>query len=42
MEGSGLIFIGDDMYFESGDGRLMPTKKGQQPPDLSYFNQTKK
>jgi hypothetical protein len=42
VEGSGLVFIGNDMYFQSGDGLLMPAKKGQQPPDLRYFNQTKK
>ena len=22
------------------DGKLMPSKKGQKPPDLSYFKQT--
>jgi hypothetical protein len=22
----------------SADGYLMPTKRGQQPPDLRYFN----
>jgi hypothetical protein len=30
------------MYFLSGDGNLMPSRKGQAPPDLSYFNQAKK
>jgi hypothetical protein len=24
----------------SADGYLMPAKKGQQPPDLRYFNTT--
>jgi hypothetical protein len=42
VEGSGLIFIGNDMYFQGADGGLMPAKKGQQPPDLSYFNRAKK
>jgi hypothetical protein len=42
VEGSGLVFIGNDMYFQSGEGYLMPAKKGQEPPDLRYFNQTKK
>jgi hypothetical protein len=42
VEGSGLVYIGNDMYFQSGEGFLMPAKKGQQPPDLRYFNQTKK
>ena len=31
------IKIGDETYMRSGDGRLMPAKKGQQPPDLRYF-----
>jgi hypothetical protein len=26
----------------SADGYLMPTKKGQAPPDLRYFNQSRK
>jgi hypothetical protein len=42
VEGSGLVYIGNEMYFQSGDGLLMPAKKGQLPPDLSYFKQTKK
>ena len=29
--------IGKDGYFLSADGYLMPTKKGQAPPDLRYF-----
>jgi len=34
------IKIGDQLYFENAaDGRLMPSKKGQQPPDLFYFQQ---
>jgi hypothetical protein len=37
-----LVFIGNEMYFQSGDGQLMPAKKGQAAPDLRYFNQTKK
>ena len=41
-EGNGLVFIGTDMYFQSGEGFLMPAKKGQEPPDLRYFNQPKK
>jgi hypothetical protein len=42
VEGSGLVFIGNDMYFQSGDGLLMPARKNQAPPDLRYFKQTKK
>ena len=26
----------------SADGHLMPAKKGQAPPDLRYFNQSRK
>jgi hypothetical protein len=31
------VFVGDEYYFISGDGFLMPTKKDQPPPDLRYF-----
>ena len=31
------VQIGDEGYMLSGDGYLMPTKKGQAPPDLKYF-----
>jgi hypothetical protein len=31
------VKIGADDYFLSADGKLMPAKKGQPPPDLSYF-----
>jgi hypothetical protein len=36
------IVIGDNNYFLSGDGYLMPARKGQSPPDLRYFKQTQK
>src|SRR5579871_2196780 len=36
------IVIGKDNYFVSGDGYLMPARKGQSPPDLRYFKQTAK
>ena len=36
-EGNNHIVIGDQNYFVSGDGYLMPTRKGQQAPDLRYF-----
>jgi hypothetical protein len=29
--------VGKEDYMISGDGYLMPTKKGQQAPDLRYF-----
>ena len=36
------VRIGGEPYYLSADGKLMPSKKGQPPPDLSYFNPTKK
>jgi hypothetical protein len=36
-EGNLQVFIGDEHYFISGDGLLMPTRKDQPPPDLRYF-----
>ncbi|HEY6256672.1 MAG TPA: hypothetical protein VIY51_12845 [Xanthobacteraceae bacterium] len=36
-EGTALVTIGSDMYYLSGDGMLMPARKGQRPPDLRYF-----
>jgi hypothetical protein len=41
-EQNSLVRIGNDAYFLSADGYLMPTKKGQQPPDARYFNQPRK
>jgi hypothetical protein len=31
------VWFGQDSYFVSADGYLMPTKKDQPPPDLRYF-----
>jgi hypothetical protein len=36
------VWVGKESYFVSGDGYLMPTKKGQAPPDLKYFKNTVK
>jgi len=36
------VSIGNETYFMSGDGLLMPAKKGQPPPDLRYFNRSRK
>jgi hypothetical protein len=36
------VRIGKESYMLSGDGRLMPVKKGQEPPDLSYFKKAAK
>jgi hypothetical protein len=36
------VTIGRQVYMLSADGRLMPLKKNQSPPDLSYFKSTTK
>jgi hypothetical protein len=36
------VKIGKEPYMFSADGKLMPSKKNQAPPDLSYFKQTPK
>jgi hypothetical protein len=38
-EGNGHIEIQGQGYFLSGDGDLMPSQKGQAPPDLRFFKQ---
>jgi hypothetical protein len=38
----GLVAIGKQIYYLSGDGLLIPAKKDQPPPDLRYFKQTPK
>ena len=35
------ITIGEEVYFLSWDGFLMPAKKDQPPPDLKYFPQVR-
>jgi len=37
VEGNSWVTIGKEYYLLSGDGYLMPTRKGQQPPDARYF-----
>ena len=32
------ILVGKEYYMISGDGYLMPTKRGQSAPDVRYFN----
>ena len=34
------VRIGKENYYLSADGKLMPAKKNQAPPDLSYFQRT--
>jgi hypothetical protein len=41
-ENPSMIAIGKNSYFMSGDGMLMPARKGEPPPDLRYFKQTQK
>jgi len=36
------VKIGDEPYYLSADGMLMPAKKDQAPPNLKYFKQTQK
>ena len=37
------VKIGNETYvLNSADGKLMPARKGQPPPDLSYFEQPQK
>src|SRR5260370_12976069 len=40
--GTAFIAIGNEGYYLSADGLLMPAKKGLAPPDLRYFKQTQK
>jgi hypothetical protein len=42
IEGTSLVFIGNEGYYLSGDGELMPIRKDQAPPDLKYFKRTAK
>jgi hypothetical protein len=40
-EGNNHVAVGKENYFLSADGYLMPARKGQRPPDLRYFGQSK-
>jgi hypothetical protein len=42
QEDNRYVRIGKDSYVVSGDGFLMPLKKGQAPPDLKYFHEPPK
>jgi hypothetical protein len=37
IETNAMVAIGKESYFMSADGKLMPVRKNQPPPDLSYF-----
>jgi hypothetical protein len=41
-EGNQLVRIQGQNYMLSGDGYLMPTRKGQAPPDFKYFKQSQR
>jgi hypothetical protein len=41
-ENNNHVAVGKDYYFLSAEGYLMPTRKGQEPPDLRYFPQARK
>ena len=41
-ENNEQIVINNNNYFLSADGLLMPTRKDQPPPDLRYFNRSRK
>jgi hypothetical protein len=40
-DGNSWVRIGKEAYYLSADGMLMPTKKGEPPPDLRYFKVNK-
>jgi hypothetical protein len=37
-----VVIGADDYYVNAADGKLMPVRKGQEPPDLRNFTQTPK
>jgi hypothetical protein len=37
-EDNAFVRIGNEAYYLSADGYLMPTRKGQRPPDARYFD----
>jgi hypothetical protein len=36
------VFIGKEQYLVNADGKLMPARKDQPPPDLRYFGQPRR
>jgi hypothetical protein len=42
LEGTAYVTIGKEFYMVTSDGYLMPTTKGQRPPDPKYFPQAGK
>jgi hypothetical protein len=41
-DNEGMVMIGKETYYRSGDGTIMPTHKGQAGPDLRYFKSSGK
>jgi hypothetical protein len=41
-ENNSHVQVGNETYYLSADGLLMPAKKDQAPPDLRYFGATRK
>ncbi len=41
-DSEGMVMVGKETYFRSGDGTIMPTDKNQPPPDLRYFDRSPK
>jgi hypothetical protein len=41
IETNAMVAIGKESYFMSADGKLMPVRKNQPPPDLNYFKAEK-
>jgi hypothetical protein len=41
-ENNSHVIIGKDDYFLSADGKLMPVRKDQPPPDLKYFKSSQR
>jgi hypothetical protein len=39
---NGLVKVGNETYYKSSEGKLMPTRRDQPPPDLRYFKQVQK
>jgi len=42
VEGTALVSIGKQLYYLGADEMLMPSRKGQQPPDLRFFDPVRK
>jgi hypothetical protein len=41
QEETRMVAVGHESYYMSYDGKLMPVRKNQPPPDLSYFKEWK-